>query len=355
MTIKPHYFTTVPRLLEKIYESIYNKGLALEGPQKEFFFWALTLADGFEFDKELTEKEKEDLAKADTHVFSKWRAACGGNLKAMAVGAAPCPKHLVKVFSTAGIRIREGYGLTETAPTLTINSVQKHRSKVGTVGSLVPEVEVSLDIDGSFGPDEGEILAAGPNIMLGYYKNPEATAEVIFEKDGKRWFRTGDVGKLVTNAAGVEFVQITDRKKELLKTSGGKYVAPSPIEATLKEDFLVEQVMVVGEKRKFISAIILPAPEALQEWAKRAGIEANDLAALCKNEQVVAKFQDIVAKVNSGLGHTSSIKKFTLLADTWEFVKTDGSDPELTPTMKPKRRVIRKKYKAEIDAMYSNM
>lgn len=352
LAVKPSYFTTVPRLLEKVYESIYNKGLALEGAAKDGFFWALGLAENFEFDKEYSEEEKQALAKADEFVFSKWREALGGNIRAMAIGAAPCSPNIIKTFSTAGIRIREGYGLTETAPTITINSIKTNQSMVGTVGKLVDDVTVYIDEEEQYDKGEGEILVSGPNVMMGYYNNPEATEGAFIEKDGKKWFKTGDVGKLVTNDQGIKFLKITDRKKELLKTSGGKYVAPAPIEGQLKEDFLIEQAMVVGEKKKFVSAIILPAKETLVKWCEEQGIAHEDLNEACKNPKVLARFEEAVERVNKTLSHTAKIKKFVLIPDTWEFMKADGSETELTPTMKPKRRVIRKKYEEEIESMY---
>lgn len=352
IAVKPVYFTTVPRLLEKVYESIYNKGLALEGKAKEVFFWALSLAENFEFDKPHTPEEKAALAKADEYVFSKWRAALGGNIRAMAIGAAPCPQMIIKTFSTAGITIREGYGLTETSPTITINSIKPHHSKVGTVGKFVNDVSVMIEEDDNYGAHEGEILTSGPNVMLGYYNKPEATAEVFVEKDGKRWFRTGDVGTIVTNDQGVQFLKITDRKKELLKTSGGKYVAPAPIEGRLKEDFLVEHAMVVGEKKKFVSAIIIPAIEALTKWCEDQDISTRDVEEVCQHPKVIARYQEAIDKANIGSSHTATIKKFILIPDTWDFMKMDGSETELTPTMKPKRRVLRKKYETQINAIY---
>ena len=189
----------------------------------------------------------------------------GGNVKGILTGAAACPVKMIRIFSAAGIPIREGYGLTETSPGLTINNYEPGGAKMGTVGPPLQDVEIMIDSsDGDYREGEGEILAAGPNIMMGYYNKPEQTAEVMKEINGKTWFCTGDVGKLVEGPGGKQFLKITDRKKELLKTSGGKYVAPAPIENKFKEDFLIEQMMVVGEKRKFVSALIVPSPDALK-------------------------------------------------------------------------------------------
>ena len=246
MAIKPHFFTTVPRLLEKVYEKIYNKGLNLTGIKKGLFFWALKLTDDYEFDKTYSGLAKIKMAIADKLIFSKWREALGGNIKGILTGAAPCPLKMAKIFSAAGIPIREGYGLTETSPGLCVGRYTPNGALLGAVGPTLSSVEIKIDNNGEYREGEGEILASGPNIMMGYYNKPEETAEMIFEEGGKRWLRTGDVGKLVKNATGREFLQITDRKKELLKTSGGKYVAPAVVENKLKEDFLIEQLMVVG-------------------------------------------------------------------------------------------------------------
>ena len=263
-TLKPHYFNTVPRLLEKVYEKIYNKGLSLTGTKKKLFFWALSLTDDYAYDKKYGGLAAIKRNIADKLIFSKWREALGGNIKGILTGAAPCPISMARIFSAAGIPIREGYGLTETSPGLTVNGYKKGMAMLGTVGPALENVDLYIDTsDGDYKEGEGEILAAGPNVMMGYYNQKQKTEEVFKEIDGKRWFRTGDIGKFIKSGDN-QFLKITDRKKELLKTSGGKYVAPAPIENALKEDFLIEQVMVVGDKRKFVSAIIIPSKEALQ-------------------------------------------------------------------------------------------
>ena len=349
--VQPHFFTTVPRLLEKVYEKIYNKGLELTGMKKKLFFWALSLTDNYEFDKTPGFKDKI----ADKLIFSKWREALGGNVKGILTGAAACPMKMVKVFSAAGIPIREGYGLTETSPGLTINTFEKYGAMLGTVGPAIEIITVKIDdSDGNYREGEGEILAKGPNIMMGYYNQPEKTAEVFKELDGERWFMTGDIGKIIKGAGGNEFLKITDRKKELLKTSGGKYVAPAPIENKFKEDFLIEQMMVVGEKQKFVSALIVPAPEALQNWCKNNGVEWTSMDDAIKNPNVLAQYQKCIDGFNPGFSHIEQIKKFALLNTTWDAVKEDGSKAELTPTMKLKRRVILEKYQGSIDDIYGN-
>ncbi|WP_367392509.1 long-chain fatty acid--CoA ligase [Lewinella sp. LCG006] len=350
--IKPHFFTTVPRLLEKVYEKIYNKGLELTGLKNSLFFWALGLTDSYDYDKKFSGLTAIQWGIADKLIFSKWREALGGRVKGILTGAAPCPVKIMRVFSAAGIPIREAYGLTETSPGLTFNRYEPHGAYMGTVGMPFPDVEIRIDTAGDYREGEGEILAKGPNIMMGYYNKPEETANVIEEIDGERWFRTGDVGTWVTNAKGSKFVKITDRKKELLKTSGGKYVAPAPIESLCKEDFLIEQIMVVGDKRKFVSALIVPSPEALENYCKGAGIKWTNLRDAVQNDRVIAHYQQIIDGLNPRFSKIEQIKKFTLLPTTWDATKEDGSDAELTPTMKLKRRVILEKFAKEIELMY---
>ncbi len=353
--IKPHFFTTVPRLLEKVYEKIYNKGLTLTGAKKSLFFWALSLTDDYDFDKKFGGLDSIKRSIADKLIFSKWREALGGNVKGILTGSAACPVKMIRIFSAAGIPIREGYGLTETSPGLTINTYEPGGAMMGTVGPTLPDVEILIDSsDGDYKEGEGEILAAGPNIMMGYFNKPKESAEVTKVIDGKSWFCTGDVGKLVEGPEGRKFLKITDRKKELLKTSGGKYVAPSPIENKFKEDFLIEQMMVVGEKHKFVSALIVPSTEALKDWCVQKGINWSSLGDVINNPQVIDCFQEIVNRYNPQFSHVEQIKKFALLDAIWEPIKSDGTESELTPTLKLKRRVILEKHQGEIDKMYSD-
>lgn len=352
--VKPYFFTTVPRLLEKVYEKIYNTGLTLTGFKKKLFFWALSLTDDYVYDKKYSGIAGIKHSIADKLIYSKWREALGGNINGIVTGAAPCPVKIMRVFSAAGIPIREGYGLTETSPSLTVNTYEPEGALMGTVGRPIEGVDILIDrSEGEYQAGEGEILAFGPNIMQGYYNKPDKNAEVFKNIDGKVWFKTGDIGKMVKGPGGHDFLKITDRKKELLKTSGGKYVAPAPIENKFKEDFLIEHMMVVGEKRKFVSAVLVPSAEALQNWCKENGVPFNSLAEVCKNEKVIARYQEIVNQFNPLFSHIEQIKKFTLLPTTWDAVKADGSKPELTPTMKLKRRVVREKFEKEIDEMYS--
>lgn len=352
-TVKPHFFTTVPRLLEKVYEKIYNKGLALSGIKKKLFFWALSMTDDYEIGKQYGGFAALKIKIADKLIFSKWRAALGGNLKAIVTGAAPCPAKIARVFSAAGIPILEGYGLTETSPTISINHYGDGMALIGSVGIPLDCVEIYIDeTDGNYKPGEGEILAAGPNIMQGYYKQPAQTEAVFKVVNGKKYFMTGDIGMFVKGPKSDRYLKITDRKKELLKTSGGKYVAPAPIESKLKEDFLIEQAMVLGDGQKFVSAIIVPAPEALKSWCEENSIEYTSLNEVIKNQEVIAKYQQCIDEVNPLFSHIEQIKKFDLVPHTWEAVRNDGSDSELTPTMKLKRRVIMDKYSDIIQKIY---
>ncbi|MEO0900128.1 MAG: long-chain fatty acid--CoA ligase [Bacteroidota bacterium] len=352
-SVQPVFFSTVPRLLEKVYEGIYNRGLTLSGGAKKLFFWALDLTDKYDMHKAPGFVDNIRFRLADRLIFSKWREALGGNVQLIVTGAAPCPAKIARVFSAAGIPIREGYGLTETSPTLTVNHLDPQKAAFGTVGPVINGVELKIDpTEGEYRDDEGEILAKGPNVMQGYYKNPEANAAVFKEIDGERWFKTGDVGKFITGPSGNQFLKITDRKKELLKTSGGKYVAPAPIENRLRESFFVEQIMVVGEKRKFVSALIVPAHEALKKW-----FEENDMAWTTVDEAIahpktLEMFQGIIDQYNPEFSKIEQIKKFALLKEEWLPTREDGTAAELTPTMKLKRRVIREKFNNVIEEIY---
>ncbi len=351
--IKPHFFTTVPRLLEKVYEKIYNKGLDLSGAKKKLFFWALDLTDDYSYDMKNTGLSNVKWKVADKLIFSKWREALGGRVEGILTGAAPCPAKIIRIFSAAGIPIREGYGLTETSPGIAIGRYESDGSMIGTVGPTLKGVEVLIDdSDGIYAEGEGEILAKGPNIMMGYYNKPDKTAEVTKVVNGEPWFCTGDIGKIIQKH-GKEFIKITDRKKELLKTSGGKYVAPAPIESKFKENFLIEQMMVVGEGRKFVSALIVPSEEALKEWCSCNEVEWSNLVNISENDKVNTLYNNIVKETNPHFSKIEQIKKISLVPDPWEPTKKDGTDAELTPTLKLKRRVIEKKYKDAIEKLYS--
>ncbi len=352
--IRPHFFSTVPRLLEKVYEKIYNKGLALTGIKRGLFFWAMQLTEDYEYDKPYHGFAKLKRTIADKLIFSKWREALGGEVRGIITGAAPCPVKMAQVFSAAGIPIREGYGLTEAAPGICITRFDPGMAKLGTVGPPIDGVEVRIEEDDpSYGPGEGEVLSKGLNQMMGYYNKPEEDGKVFRWINGERWLCTGDVGKWVEGTNGMRFLQITDRKKELMKTSGGKYVAPAPIESKLKEEFLIEQVMVLGDNQKFVSALILPAETALRDWCSHKEIPWTTLDEMVQLPLVIDKFQRIINGVNPRFGKVEQIKRFRILPDVWEPVKADGSIGELTPTLKLKRRVILEKYAPLIEEIYN--
>ncbi|MBP6660827.1 MAG: long-chain fatty acid--CoA ligase [Chitinophagales bacterium] len=335
-TVKPHFFTTVPRLLEKVYEKVMNGGMEQTGIKKKIFFWAMGLADQYEYDQ----KPSFLFKIADKLVFSKIREKLGGRVIGVVTGSAACPLKIARVFSAAGIPIREGYGLTETSPVITFNRFTEGGAMLGTVGMPIKDVEVKI------AESDSEILAKGPNIMMGYYKEPEKTKEVLTD-DG--WFSTGDVGTFVTNNSGNKFLKITDRKKELLKTSGGKYVAPAPIESKFRENFFIDQIMVIGESKRFVSALMVPAFPELEKWAKENGVTYASKEELVANPKVQQKYQSIVDELNPNFSHIEQIKKFKLLVNEWT---TDST--ELTPTMKLKRKVINEKYNKEIEAIYND-
>lgn len=350
--IRPHFFTCVPRLLEKVYERIYAKGLELNGLKRALFFWALNLTEKWNFGFQPTGFEWLKWAIADRLVFSKWREALGGHLKGMTTGASACPTKILRAFNAAGIRIREGYGLSEASPALTFNEFDDTNTMLGTVGPVLEGVELRIEPCPEYRLGEGEIVAKSPGVMEGYYKQPEKTAEMIRHVNGERWLVTGDVGMFVDGPSGRKFLKITDRKKELLKTSGGKYVAPTPIESAFKEHRLVEQAMVVGENLKFVSALLVPSEAGLKEWCQKHEIIWTSLPDMIRHPNVLQRYQMLVDRINPFFSHAEQVKKFALLAEPWEPVKTDGSEAELTPTLKLKRRVIMRKFEKEIGRMY---
>ncbi|MBX2816954.1 MAG: long-chain fatty acid--CoA ligase [Saprospiraceae bacterium] len=353
--IAPHFMTCVPRLLEKIYESIYAKGMALTGAKKKLFFWALALTEDYAFDKTYGGLAQIKRSIADKLIFSKWREALGGNLRGILSGSAPLSHRIAQVFSAAGIPIREGYGLTESSPGITIGRYEPNQALLGTVGPTLDGVEVRIDdADGDYAADEGEILASGPNIMIGYYNKPEETAQTLVEIDGKTWLRTGDIGKMVSGPGGLQYLKITDRKKELLKTSAGKYVAPAPIENKLKEHILIENAMLIGDRRKFVSALIVVSENAVRTLCQEElNVSATALSELIELPAVKEKYQAVIDDINASLARHEQIKRFSLLDQIWEPIKADGSTGELTPTLKLKRRIILSKFAGQIDLLYT--
>ncbi len=350
--IQPHFFTTVPRLLEKVYDKIMEKGRELKGLKRDIFFGAMRLTDEWYFGYRPKGLKALAWKVADALVFSKWRQALGGHVKAIVTGASACPVRVMRTFNAAGIPVREGYGMTEAAPAISFSRMEPEGALLGTVGPLLEGVEVILEPSDDLQPGEGEILAKSPGVMVGYYKQPEKTAEVIRYINGERWLATGDVGAWVEGPGGRKFLKITDRKKELFKTSQGKYVAPAPLEAALKEHFLVEQAMVVGDDLRYVTALIVPSQEGLRNWCERHSIPWTELSEMLSLPEVQRRYEMLLERINAHFSRHEQIKRFTLLPCTWEPFKADGSEAELTPTLKLKRRVILEKFRREIEAMY---
>ncbi len=330
--VKPAIFTSVPRLFEKVFERIMITGQSLTGIKRKIFFWSIKVAEEFELEGK-SAWYKFKLGIADKLVFTKWREALGGNVQLVLLGSSATPVRIERIFTAAGVNVAEGYGLTETSPVVAVNQFDIKHRRFGTVGPLIDGVQVKI-------AEDGEILCKGPNIMAGYYKQPQLTAEVI--TDG--WFHTGDVGAF----DGI-FLKITDRIKEIFKTSGGKYVAPLPIENRMKESPLIEQMMVVGSNRKFTAALIVPSFVNLRSWCATNKINGSSINDLVKDPKVIELYQSIVDKYNPEFNHVEEVKKIALLPDEWSI---DGG--ELTPTGKMKRRVILEKYNSEIEKIYSD-
>jgi len=331
--VQPNMFTTVPRLLEKVYDRIMQKGSELTGVKKKLFFWAHELAEQYEINKNQGSWYNFKLRLANKIIFSKWREGLGNHIKCIVTGGAACQVRLIRIFTAAGITIMEGYGLTETSPVISVNRYQEDGRRFGTVGPLIDGVEVKI-------AEDGEILCKGPNVMMGYYKRPDLTAQEI--TDG--WYHTGDIGSLSDD----HFLKITDRKKELFKTSGGKYVAPLPIENKLKESPFVEQVMLVGAERRFVSALIVPSFPNLRDWCRKNNIPADDIESMIRHPKVTEMFKELVESFNKFFNHVEQVKKFELLPNEWS-VDTG----EMTPKLSLKRKVVMEKYRDAIDRIYS--
>lgn len=330
--VNPDVMTAVPRLLEKLYDKIYGKGQTLTGVKKKLFNWAVNIGLAYEPYKKNGFVYSIKLSIARALIFKKWKAALGGNLKLIASGSAALQPRLARVFTAAGLTVVEGYGLTETSPVISVNDMRNGNFRIGSVGKVVDQVQVKI-------AEDGEILCKGPNIMMGYYKNQELTDEVI--KGG--YFHTGDIGHLDDDG----FLVITDRKKEMFKTSGGKYVAPQVIENVIKQSTLIDQVMVIGENQKFPSAVIQLNFEAVNEWL---GHTEKPLAQkkLIQDNKVIEKINADVENANSNFAQWEKVKAFRLTDDVWSI---DAG--HLTPTMKLKRKIIAEKYKSLIEEIYS--
>tara|TARA_B100000795_G_scaffold269280_1_gene258197 strand:- start:2603 stop:4366 length:1764 start_codon:yes stop_codon:yes gene_type:complete len=330
--IKPEIMTAVPRLLEKVYDKIYSKGEELEGIKQKLFYWAVDIALKYEPYGKNGMFYSFKLAIAQKLILSKWREALGGNLKLIASGSAPLQPRLARVFTAAGMTILEGYGLTETSPAISINDMRDGGFKIGTVGKLVDGVEVKI------APD-GEILCKGPNVMMGYYKEIEKTKEVM----SGDFFHTGDIGIIDSDG----FLKITDRKKEMFKTSGGKYIAPAVIEGEMKQSLFIEQIMVVGESEKMAAAIIQPNFEYVKSWIKERKIN-DSFDDICNNVDLINAIQKDIEHHNQKFGQWEKIKRFELTPEPWTI-----ESGLLTPTMKLKRKAIKSKYLHLIEKIYS--
>lgn len=331
--VQPLVFTTVPRLLEKVYERILATGMTLKGIKRALFFWALDLGKRYDNVRHGSLWYRLQLMLANKIIFNKWREALGGKVKAIVTGSAPCQERLIRIFTAASVVIMEGYGLTETSPVVSVNRFESEDRRIGSIGPLIDNVEVKI-------AEDGELLCKGNNIMMGYYKRPEQTAEAF--ADG--WLKTGDIGEWVEG----RFLKITDRKKEIFKTSGGKYVAPQVIENKMKESVFIEQMMVIGASRKFVSALIVPAFVHVRKWLADHHIEASQSNYdLVRKPEVIDLIQKQIDKYNPLFSHPEQIKKFTLLPNEWT-VDTG----ELTPSLKIRRKIIEQKYTSEIDALY---
>ena len=331
--VQPDVFTAVPRLLEKVYDKIVAKGSELTGIKKALFFWALGLGQKYELNGANGAFYEFQLKLANKIIFNKWREALGGNAKAVASGAAALQPRLARVFLAAQIPVMEGYGLTETSPVLAVNEEANDGVRIGTCGRPLDNVQIKI-------ADDGEILAKGPSVMLGYYKNEQATKEV-FTEDG--WFKTGDLGTLVEG----QYLKITGRKKETFKTSGGKYVAPQLLENKMKESSFIEQIMVIGESEKHPAAIVQPSFDFLKEWCKRKYIPYTTDAEMVKMERIHNRIMKDVDFYNESFAQYEQVKKIILAPSVW------GIDSgEMTPTMKIKRRVLMENFKDQIESCY---
>ncbi len=332
--IKPHMFNSVPRLLEKVYDGFISKGKELSGIKKSIYFWALHLTKHFEHSRKYGPLLSLKIKLADKLVYSKWREALGGNIIYIVSGGAALQPRIARLLGMAGMRNLEGYGLTETSPVIAVNNPALEEMKIGTVGPVLEGYEVKI-------ADDGEILCKGPGVMKGYYKAPELTSEVI---DDEGWFHTGDIGVLAEG----KFLKITDRKKEIFKLSGGKYVAPQMIENKLKTSDLIEQAMVIGANEKFASALISPNFPLLHDWCAENKIHYENNKELIMIPEVFEKIQKEVQIINKQLGSHEQISRIRLVYEEWT-----PATGELSPTLKLRRNTVAVKYQHLIDDIYS--
>lgn len=331
--IKPNVMTAVPRLLEKVYDKIYARGAELSGIKQKLFYWAVDLGLQYEPYGQNGAWYEFKLKIAKKLILSKWQEALGGNLELIASGSAALQPRLARIFTAAGMTLVEGYGLTETSPVISVNDMRNNFFKIGSVGQIIDGVTVKI-------AEDGEILCKGPNVMMGYYKEQEKTAEVMTGD----YFHTGDIGEIDANG----FLKITDRKKEMFKTSGGKYIAPQVIENQMKQSLFIEQIMVVGESRKMPTALIQPNIEYITQWLDNKGIKTNSLQEACKETSLLEAIQKDIDEHNEKFGAWEQIKRFELIPEEWSI-----DEGHLTPTMKLKRKVVKEKYNSIIEKMYT--
>jgi long-chain acyl-CoA synthetase len=333
--IKPHIFCTVPRLLERIYDGILNKGRELKGIKRAIFYWSIYLGKDFDYGKKFSLFYRWQRKLADHLVYSKWRAVMGGEIEIIVSGGAALQPRIGRILGVANIQTLEGYGLTETSPVIAVSNPTRNEIRVGTVGPILEGVDVKF-------ADDGEIICKGPNVMMGYFKDTALTKNAI---DEKGYFHTGDIGILVEN----KYLKITDRKKEIFKLSGGKYIAPQMIENKLKESMFIEQAMVIGENEKFASALIVPAFTYIENWMKGQGIEPGSREEIINHPLVISVINKEVAEVNKTLGQVEEIKRHRLVADEWT-----SDTGELSPTQKIKRSFVGAKYSHLIEEIFSS-
>ena len=331
--IKPNVMTAVPRLLEKVYDKIYARGGELTGIKKSLFYWAVNLGLQYQPYGQNGAWYEFKLKIAKKLILSKWQEALGGNLELICSGSAPLQSRLARVFTAAGMTLVEGYGLTETSPVISVCDMRENKFKIGTVGKVIDGVEVKI-------AEDGEILCKGPNVMMGYYKEEKMTKGVM----SGDYFHTGDIGEIDSEG----FLKITDRKKEMFKTSGGKYIAPAVIENQMKQSLFIEQIMVVGSGRRMPTAVIQPNVDHVIEWLKEKGIECNSLSKAIQETILKDEILKEVENHNQNFGSWEQIKKIELTPDVWSI-----DDGHLTPTMKLKRKVVTEKYKDLIENMYN--
>jgi long-chain acyl-CoA synthetase len=333
---QPEIFCAVPRIMEKLFDAIMAKGRNLKGLKKLIFYRALAIGQQYEPDRKFSLFYTLQLAAARKLVFKKWHEALGGNLVSIVSGGASLNPRIARILWAAGFKIMEGYGLTETSPVVAVSNFRKGGVRTGTVGPVLPGVELM------FSPD-GEILVRGPNVMMGYYNRPDRTADVI---DSEGWFHTGDIGQMIEN----KYLQITDRKKEIFKTSGGKYIAPQVLENRFKESAFIEHILVIGENRKHPSAIIVPAFEYLKSWCRVKEILYSSDEEMIHHFRVIQRIEEEIFEINRNFGRHEQIKKWEIIPDKWT-----SDTGELSQTLKLRRKFLNEKYARLIEEIYENL